>query len=85
MPQNQWEQICCKKVDTGITVKYYFGNIYLGNDNNARILFETRCPNNVCKIVGNKYYGKNGTVVSEAQYKEQCGYICKEINGEPTK
>ena len=35
----------------------------------------------VCQVYNNNYYGKNGTVVTEQQYKDECLKICKVDGG----
>ena len=35
----------------------------------------------ICKIYNGQYYGKNGTVVTEQQYRDECLNICKVVDG----
>jgi uncharacterized surface anchored protein len=35
----------------------------------------------ICKVENGKYYGKNGTEVTEQEYRDQCLKICKVDNG----
>lgn len=44
-------------------------------------LIEKTSTNNVCAIIDDKYYGKNGTQVNEeAYYEECCNYVCAVVD-----